>query len=449
MMGAYRRLRTCLLALLVLAVGSAGVACGAIIGLDELPPMSRGADGGADARDELPREASTDAAPSRAGTLDPSFGDHGIAVIPVPFEKPASASVVLDGEEIVLIVPDSAAGNVVAIRCSDEGSCDSAHPTTLLASPSGMRRLTAVTDPRNSGVLVYGVQTKPGNDEENIVHLWRVTRDGRSVELATETLPAPFTQLDTAFAAGARRSVAIDNAGPEDASTVNLRARLPDGAADPSFGRHGLVAFAPASGHFTPFDGLMEEDGRIVVTGTVIDNAASWVLRFSDDGGIDRSFGQEAGVARSTLLPEVQSLALHQGGYVLGGRDRRGWGALLRLEHDGREDVSYWDGGVYSLVQKDDAGVPPPTNLDALGIEPDGSVVILGSTFAVLEAPEIILTRVSRNGVDPTFGKVGEIVVDEGYVAAHSSMALQAGHKVIITWLSADGFIKVARYLLE
>ncbi|WP_394833527.1 hypothetical protein LVJ94_44175 [Pendulispora rubella] len=453
--------------LLVALAGCTAAACGVFIGLEELPPIGRGPDGGGDAADDArPNGASdagadADAQASSAGKLDPAFGDRGVVVVSVPFEKAGGSSLVLDGDEIVLIVSGDDAGKVVAIRCSNAGSCDSAHPVTLPAPPSSMIRAIAVpapwADPHAAGILVYGVQDKPGSDYENVVHLWRVTRgEPMAVSvLASETLHAPYVRLGTAFAVGASRSVAVDDSAPdEDAGRLNLRAYLPDGAADPSFGRHGLVTFGPTAIHLSPSDALVQEDGRIVVAATAFDDATGFFsLRFENDGGADRSFGQEGGVARSSRLVDVQSLVRLGGGYLLGGREPGGRGALLRLQGDGREDPSYWDardgGAIYAFEQDDDAGVPAPTNINALGIEPSGTIVVFGSTFGLLTPPVLMLARVSRSGLDPAFGKMGQIVVDEGFIAQHASMALQADRKVVITWVSGDGFVKVARYLLE
>ncbi|WP_394839050.1 hypothetical protein LVJ94_19365 [Pendulispora rubella] len=424
-----------------LAVLSAS-ACGVLIGHEDLPERSHGPDGGADGAPPRGVDGSLDAI-HPAGTLDRTFGDQGFTTLEWP-TLTVPPSLMLDGEDILLVLTASKPGLAI-VRCSKSGVCDTSHP--MKPEPSSVSRVVPVRDLGGGVGLFYGLQSAdPEREYENIAHLWRSTRDGGAEHLAQETLTAPTTQLEIAFATSPLRSVGVNNGGPRGAGRVNVRAFLQDGSPDMLFGQGGLVARALPVPYFVPNDVLLHDDGRIVVAGMA--EAVMW-MRFEKNGAVDTSFGTKDGVGTSNLASEIREIVLDDGGYIAGGsHSDTPRGVLLRLDRDGRIDPSYWNGGMYRFEISADGLRPPLALVGAMALGAGGSVLAFGSTSAT-ETGVVTLSRVSRSGLDTSFAQNGYAYIEEGEIGGRASMVIQPDGKAVVTWLSAEHVVKLARFWVQ
>ncbi|WP_394849550.1 hypothetical protein LZC95_19135 [Pendulispora brunnea] len=424
-------------ALAAVALSTGAFACGALIGFEDLPGKTSPRDASADIAPDDVREASDTR--GEPGTLDPSFGKGGISVLEWPNIN-SETSLMLDGEDILLFLMGNEPAHLAAVRCSKSGACDTAHAVTVFNGY--ISRVIPVRDPRGEGALIYGLENGSGDSPyQSTVHLVRLGRDGRVEELAKETLYAPTTQLEVAFAAGMHRSIGVDNSRPNDAGRMNLRAYLPDGGPDMQFGHGGRVSLATPAVYFQPGGVLLQSDGRVVLAGAPYVDELTTCLRFESDGGLETSFGPDGGVtlavASPTIVPDGD-------GYLIGGMEVGPRAVLFRLTRDGRRDPSHWNDGMYRFDVSDDTNLPM-THLRSLAAMPGGTILAFGS-MATETSNVVALARVSRGGLDPTFGKRGYVHIDEGEVTGQASMVVDADGYAVVAWRGADGSAKLARY---
>jgi hypothetical protein len=141
-----------------------------------------------------------------------------------------------------------------------------------------------------------------------------------------------------------------------------VRRRMPDGAADVSFGRRGVRVLHAISGGTGFAVGPMALWRRhVVVAGET--NAgegfeACWVVRLKADGRRDTAFGRD-GVVRfgpAKNFPLVRALVVGGGGtvYVAGDCGSEG---VVKLQADGRPDLGFGAGGLAASPFPDGIGV--------------------------------------------------------------------------------------------
>lgn len=199
----------------------------------------------------------------------------------------------------------------------------------------------------------------------------------------------------------------------------------------------------------------LQADGKAVVAGIArapdgTANAA--VARFNTDGTPDAGFGI-GGVASVSLGrgdDTARAVAVQPDGKIVVAGTTQGADGLsdiaaLRLNSDGTPDATFGTGGVFrlSLGEGDDTA-------SAVAIQPDGKIVLAGTSEADSGLNRIAVARLNRNGtLDAGFGGAGTAGFPAGVVgltlgagdAAASALALQPDGRLVVvgTLQSADG----------
>ncbi|WP_157368864.1 tandem-95 repeat protein [Zavarzinella formosa] len=202
-----------------------------------------------------------------------------------------------------------------------------------------------------------------------------------------------------------------------------LCARInPAGALDPSFGDNGIVLDSESGFYAGAADTvLIQPDGKIVAAGTGSDGVNSFpaVFRFNSDGTPDTTFSHD-GIATFNIRrgsSQVFSAALQQDGkIVVTGTvsvDGNYQVFLARFDADGSADTSF--GGGDGVVLTDES--PVDDNGFAVAIQPDGRIVVGGSTQTDPSSinSQMMALRYNTNGSrDNTFGNHGVVKLDFG-----------------------------------
>lgn len=260
------------------------------------------------------------------GTLDPSFGESGIATTgfgPGPFQDDYPQSLVLQPDGRILVSgftetnATTATENFALARLNSDGSLDTTFGTNgkLVIDVRGTPDAPglATVGPGGKITLVGGSATSTLSTARYDVSAVRLNADGTFDTSFADAgvLVADFgTQANSPM-----RSVAIDPAGRavlggrlpgvagDDFAAVRL---LSTGAFDPSFGDGGVATtdFGSSEGSSLA---MLQTDGRIVLVGG--SNGALAVLRYLPSGALDTSFGVGG---RSVTPPPA-------GGSVVGG----------------------------------------------------------------------------------------------------------------------------------
>jgi uncharacterized delta-60 repeat protein len=176
----------------------------------------------------------------------------------------------------------------------------------------------------------------------------------------------------------------------------------PDGELDTTFDGDGYVSFQINDNPTSPYDAVLQSDGRIVVS--AVDALSSLVLRFNTNGQLDTTFNS-VGYVR-TDGQSTRNLAIQSDGRIVllsnvGINSDRG--TLTRWSSDGSLDPTFGNGGIVTLDE---------LLTGEGGLESNGTLALTEHDQIMLAyptgGPEILLVRLTEQGtIDSSFGSGG------------------------------------------
>ena len=189
------------------------------------------------------------------------------------------------------------------------------------------------------------------------------------------------------------------------------------GDVDAAFGNNGRVHHLVSVTSGGIIGVAVQADGRIVAVGTATDGIRHdvAVARYLASGALDPAFGVD-GVAL-VQLPRAyltaNALALQPDGKILVAGVLEVWGSgklsfgLVRLDQTGALDPSFGTGGVVTTDIGTDSDVAT-----AMALQPDGKVVVVGSTNQAASAYDLAVVRFHPDGrLDTALGGTGIVRV--------------------------------------
>jgi uncharacterized delta-60 repeat protein len=210
------------------------------------------------------------------------------------------------------------------------------------------------------------------------------------------------------------------------------------GSLDPSFGVGG-VAVLPYADYFGVRDLALLVDGRIVATGFdgPDQDSHGLVARFLADGSIDQTFGDLgatvlSGIGPGSLVVDPQGRIV-MAGFVEGAAT--GFG-IARLLPNGTPDVGFGTDGVSPPVDPGSWG-----RASAVAIQTDGRIVAAGTIDDNLE-PSYAVARFTGNGqIDATFGSGGRahVTPEPWHPTGAGAVAIQPDGRIVVTGTTSDG----------
>lgn len=378
------------------------------------------------------------------GTLDPAFGQGGIAHAavggtPTGLVRQADGGLALCGHS-----SDGGPLRLTAVRFTAGGILDASFDgdgivTTPIGSSHALAwALVAQLDGRL--VAAGEARTRTLFDDAYDFALVRYDVDGgldASFGAAGIVTTGVGGSFDTAFALAVQPDGAIVAAGSREVGGLTdfaLGRFRADGTADPTFGDGGVTALSHDS-YWDEIRGVVvQPDGRIVVAGVAgtADVFGSpgpnqfLLARHLADGMPDASFG-DAGVVR-TLVGGVDAGAhallrqadgrLVAAGYAWDGAGTRI--ALARYLADGTLDATFGVGGTVLTA------VGTSAEAWALAVQPDGKLVAAGRS-QVGEWRATVVRYLPDGVLDDTFGAGGVAAVDWPLVRDTEAYALAVG----------------------
>lgn len=211
---------------------------------------------------------------------------------------------------------------------------------------------------------------------------------------------------------------------------------LPNGAVDTTFGSNGIVQLTlDGCAEFTAVSPL--PDSKILVAGCLHDNEFA-LVRLLTDGMLDNTFGTN-GVVTTPLGSSnrmAEMMIQPDGKIVLAGRmNLAARTVLVRYTEDGVLDSSFGDSGVVNVKA---------TQWDAVQtavLQPDGNVLLVGRGDLPTESSDLLLLRFLPSGeFDTTFGNDGIVLTDLGGQIGDSARAVALdtdGNIVVGAWTTA------------
>ncbi|WP_155981353.1 hypothetical protein [Nocardia sp. BMG111209] len=218
---------------------------------------------------------------------------------------------------------------------------------------------------------------------------------------------------------------------------------LPDGTEDPGFGDKGIVSADFDGGDDVAAAVLVQPDGRIVAVGTSHgDGDTVAVARFRPDGRPDPGFGAAGQLSTDlgTRADRGNAAALQPDGkLIVAGSTRdpeRGDEFLLiRYNPDGTPDPSFGQAGI---VSTDFGGRAAAAH--AVVVQPDGRIVAVGTTAGTGTGDNIAVARYRPDGtLDTAFGDGGRIATDlTAKDDRGNAVALQPDGKLLVAGSTHD-----------
>jgi uncharacterized delta-60 repeat protein len=354
------------------------------------------------------------------GSLDPTFGDHGIVITSFTPNDDHSFGVAIqeDGKIVAVGYSGDGTGNLSDIKLTlARYRADGTLDTTF--GDAGKVR----TDVGPCDDYALGVVIQP---------------DGKIV---TGGIAFFGTECDNGEFAVARCNT--------------------NGTLDHSFGKNGTVTTDPTPGSDFAFATALQPDGKIVVSGPSGlggPDPTFGLARYNSDGSLDRAFGKQ-GKVTTNFTPFVDwanGLAIQGDGKIVAagfsgaGSGNEAW-ALARYNTDGSLDGTFGAGGKVTtdFSSSDDEGRD-------VAIQADGKIVVVGdSQQGNRSMISFALARYTTNGsLDPTFGTGGKVLTDfTPQQDSAAGVAIQADGKIVAAGIAKTGeatnhsVIAVARYL--
>ena len=351
------------------------------------------------------------------GLADPSFGTDGVLRSPAYFVGPIRIEAQTGGRILV-------GTQALVSRLTDVGAFDGdfAQEGQLWLSDDGRIKTGVTSVGTNDEILVAGYVF---NDPvfTTTFGLRRYSSGGEfTAEIAIDPRAFPVLLLSPAYPYPASfgtevvglpdgrfvAAVASFDPGTYGPSKWFIVRFMPDGKLDSSFGNGGIYAGPSSPGYIHRL--VPTPDGGLLALGTDSRTTpATFLMKITGGGQIDRSFGQDGFVygtfARCT--PRLQN----DGSIFVGQTDF----SILKLLSTGAPDLSFGNLGV--LANR--TGMP--LLLQDFLRQDDGKFVLAGSLFASSYPPserpitnyQPVLTRYLQDGtLDTTFGVDGVAKID-------------------------------------
>lgn len=356
----------------------------------------------------------------RNGTLDPSFGDGGVARHElIEWNNIRSAAVAPDGRIILAgrVIPYRQDADSLLVVLKPDGSLDTKFSRDGILADGSVTRddeIHAVALAPGGRIVTAGAIYDAQIRRSDFL-IGRYQRDGRHDRSFGRRGKAKvgFTgSLDERLRKLVLQpdgKIILAGMSGDDAMIVRY---LPDGSLDPSFGNGGLFrdSFSRdwAAGRASldadeVLDVVLLDDDRLLAL-----LADFLVIRLTADGKLDASFGN-GGVARPALGADdhrATAMAVMSDGslVVVGGAaaGQRGHFAAARFTPDGSPDHTFGENGV--------ALIPSAGWAEHVAVQDDGKIVLVGHDAAEYGSPVVTLVRLLPDGaLDPSFSGDGVV----------------------------------------
>ncbi|MFO0806318.1 MAG: FG-GAP-like repeat-containing protein [Gemmataceae bacterium] len=404
------------------------------------------------------------------GSLDPTFGTGGKAVVDFGLTPASASAVAIQADGRIVAVGSTGDGNIAVARFRPNGLPDftfGGGDGKFTFDVGGTDVATSVAIQRD-GKIVIGGYTDSGSPGNNNFLAARILADGSG--------------LDTSFGFKGATSIAFDYGGAKDDRAYSLAiqgdgkillggydqfaatdwdfaiVRLnTDGNLDTGFGPLGGGGFyffdAGPGGLFADKSQALsiQANGQIVLAGSVQVSATGTdigIVRITQAGTLDPAFGnggylQIAFNLAGTDVAQATGLAIQPNGDIVGvgnlqisGTDNYDMFAFRLNWRNGSIDTTFGN----DLNQYAGATVIPfdlggTLNDRATGVklQPDGKIVISGTVEVSDTQSDFGLVRLNADGTfDTTFDADGKVTIDFGGNDSGNALAIGANGRIVV-----------------
>ncbi len=349
-----------------------------------------------------------------SGGLDASFGNGGTTVLERPTSTYPTPTALASGGKFV-VVSTSIPGGIAVSRRLPNGAPDptfNGGENAVIEEPGMVPSAYGVALQPDGKIVLVGFRNEGSKGEEEGATVWRLKADGGS--------------------------------------------GVPNDALDPTFGKKGLAVIKTFT-HTVGSAVAIQPDGKIVAAGrgfsaTGPNKVAVW--RLTAGGELDPSFNA-TGTAEISDKHEdyVYAIALQPDGkIVLAGasfappQDAVVWRLKANGGAGGLNEALDTTFGAIGQANVEVAGGSASAN--ALALQPDGKIVIAGSTGEGPLGYDAMVWRLEANGgtvvtnsaLDPSFGNAGAAAIGgAGVFARAAAVELQPDGKILVAGSTRTG----------
>lgn len=240
------------------------------------------------------------------------------------------------------------------------------------------------------------------------------------------TTVGPGTQVSTVIQLSNSKVIAVGTTavGGFDASVV-ARYNF-NGSLDTTFGSGGITITTIPGDSITVAAGAMQSSGKILSMGA--SNAGTLIIRYNANGSLDTSFGTN-GIVTVPIIPihNTICMSVQQDDKILvGGEEFPGTTGffIFRLNSDGTTDTTFGAGtGMVSYL--------PSAQANRIAFQSNGKIIVVGNEFTTLG---IFVARLNIDGtLDATFGGTGIVIINIGVVDDLGiSLIIQPNGKIVV-----------------
>ena len=197
---------------------------------------------------------------------------------------------------------------------------------------------------------------------------------------------------------------------------------------DQTFGSGGKVFYSTVGGTGGSGDIEIQSDGKAVVVGM----SGFEVARFNVNGTPDTTFDGD-GLAQVPSLNQANAVAIQADGKIVVAGRSGGDLALARFNSSGSLDTTFDGDGIVTLV------LPDTQDIFDIVIQPDGKIIVGGSTGTSVIFQDFMVVRFNANGTpDASFGSTGVIQIAFNPRDGLISLALQSDGKIVAGGFTGD-----------
>lgn len=212
---------------------------------------------------------------------------------------------------------------------------------------------------------------------------------------------------------------------PYISGTIVLARYASDGTIDPFFGNGGILTTTMPS-HSWEDEAVLQGDGKIVVIGGAADTNSFVLVRYTNNGDLDPTFGN-SGVVTTTVdglsadYPYTKSLSLQADGKIVASIDTLAGVIVARYTVDGNPDATFGNGGIVTTALGDNE-------------TSSSNVVIQGDDKIVVRAGGTLVRYNSDGSLDGTFGNGGiaSTTIDNVSMYFAEDLAIQEDGKLVV-----------------
>ena len=274
------------------------------------------------------------------GAIDRDFGTDGTASADIGTPFSWGSSLILQGDGKLILGGHDSQGPGRVMRLHSDGRLDTSFGSRGWTNLGAVNSITLQPD---------GAIVAVGGEFE----VSRLCEDGKldptfGVD-GSASIPCPLHSLvHSVVLQSDGKLVVAGRFGTEQAGNFGIARLLPTGALDTSFGVGGLIESDFGDEADTCYASVIDAEGGVLAIGRARSLNASVVVRYTAEGVLDASFGDEGVVTLGFNVFPSAILTLTDGSFLVSG-DSYSEGYVCKMDLDGAIDRAFGVDGVLTV----------------------------------------------------------------------------------------------------